>query len=129
MVSPTRELTRGGGRGGHVGRRGGYAAGAGPRSRNTRGSTDAHAITESEKSDVDERERDKGDLTGTPKDADVVVVDASLLVHALGQLKAWCKKGRKEIVVVPLEGELHIDIDLYQRTYANLIQRSTLSIC
>ena len=60
------------------------------------------ALAESEKSDVDER--DKGEKP--KKDADVVVVDASLLVHALGQLKAWCRKDREEIVVVPLEGEL-----------------------
>ncbi|KAI5121731.1 hypothetical protein M0805_009024 [Coniferiporia weirii] len=35
--------------------------------------------------------------------ADVVVVDASVLVHALDQLKAWCGKGREEVVVIPLE--------------------------
>lgn len=38
------------------------------------------------------------------KDADVVVVDASVLVHALGQLKVWCRNGREEVIVVPLEG-------------------------
>ncbi|KAI5114957.1 hypothetical protein M0805_001142, partial [Coniferiporia weirii] len=37
------------------------------------------------------------------KVADVVVVDASVLVHALDQLKTWCGKGREEVVVVPLE--------------------------
>ena len=40
----------------------------------------------------------------TEKDADVIVVDASVLVHAIGQVKKWCKDGRKEIVIVPLEG-------------------------
>jgi hypothetical protein len=38
------------------------------------------------------------------KDADVVVVDASVLVHALHQVKRWCRDGREEIVIVPLEG-------------------------
>ena len=39
------------------------------------------------------------------KDADVVVVDASVLVNALYQVKKWCRDGRDEIVIVPLEGE------------------------
>lgn len=38
------------------------------------------------------------------KDADVIVVDASVLVNALGQLKKWCRDGQEEIVIVPLEG-------------------------
>jgi hypothetical protein len=40
------------------------------------------------------------------KDADIVVVDASVLVHALHQVKKWCRDGRDEIVIVPLEGQL-----------------------
>lgn len=39
------------------------------------------------------------------KDADIVVVDASVLVHALHQVKKWCRDGRDEIVIVPLEGK------------------------
>lgn len=39
------------------------------------------------------------------KDADVVVVDASVLVHALYQVKKWCKDGRQEKIIVPLEGQ------------------------
>jgi hypothetical protein len=39
------------------------------------------------------------------KDADVVVVDASVLVNALYQVKKWCRDGREEIIIVPLEGE------------------------
>lgn len=39
------------------------------------------------------------------KDADVVVVDASVLVNALYQVKKWCRDGREEIVIVPLEGD------------------------
>src|SRR6266404_3366875 len=38
------------------------------------------------------------------KDADVVVVDASVLVNALGQLKKWCRDGQEEVIIVPLEG-------------------------
>ncbi len=38
------------------------------------------------------------------KDADIIVVDASVLVHALYQVKKWCRDGRKEILIVPLEG-------------------------
>ena len=38
------------------------------------------------------------------KDADVIVVDASVLVHALNQVKTWCRSDRKELIVVPLEG-------------------------
>ncbi|THH12949.1 hypothetical protein EW146_g7220 [Bondarzewia mesenterica] len=38
------------------------------------------------------------------KDADVVVLDASVLIHALGQVKKWSRDGREEIIVVPLEG-------------------------
>ena len=41
------------------------------------------------------------------KDADVVVVDASVLVNALGQLKRWCRDGQEEIIIVPLEGLSH----------------------
>lgn len=43
-------------------------------------------------------------LKGLEKDADVVVVDASVLVHALSQLKKWCKDGRPEVILIPLEG-------------------------
>lgn len=38
------------------------------------------------------------------READVVVVDASVLIHALYQVKKWCREGRDEIVIVPLEG-------------------------
>lgn len=38
------------------------------------------------------------------KDADIIVVDASVLIHALYQVKKWCKDGRQEVVIVPLEG-------------------------
>lgn len=38
------------------------------------------------------------------KDGDIVVVDASVLVHALYKVKKWCRDGRQEVVIVPLEG-------------------------
>ncbi|KAF8581158.1 hypothetical protein K439DRAFT_1662417 [Ramaria rubella] len=44
------------------------------------------------------------------KDADIIVVDASVLVHALGQLKKWCRDGRKEVVLIPLEALNTLDL-------------------
>ena len=41
------------------------------------------------------------------KDADIIVVDASVLIHALYQVKKWCRDGRQEVVIVPLEGTIH----------------------
>ena len=38
------------------------------------------------------------------KEADVIVVDASVLVNALGQVKKWCRDGQEEIIIIPLEG-------------------------
>ena len=38
------------------------------------------------------------------KEADVIVVDASVLVNALSHVKKWCRDGREEIIIVPLEG-------------------------
>jgi hypothetical protein len=52
---------------------------------------------------VEDREKPKRQ-DGQEKDADVVVVDASVLIHALPQVKKWCRDGRQEIVIVPLEG-------------------------
>lgn len=39
------------------------------------------------------------------KDADVVVLDASVLINGLWQVKKWCRDGRDEIIIIPLEGE------------------------
>lgn len=50
--------------------------------------------------DMVPREKEK-----TPM-ANVIVLDASVLVHALGQVKRWCREERKETLVVPLEGML-----------------------
>ncbi|KAJ7844638.1 hypothetical protein B0H13DRAFT_126493 [Mycena leptocephala] len=56
------------------------------------------------------------------KDADVVVVDASVLVHALHQVKRWCRDGREEIVIVPLEA-LNT-LDLLKKGTSALAQRA-----
>lgn len=65
-------------------------------------------------SEVVERDRDKSEVTSGrrsveepkrgEKDADIVVVDSSVLVNALYQVKKWCKEGRKEVIIIPLEG-------------------------
>ena len=52
---------------------------------------------------AEDKERPKRD-EGAEKDADIIVVDASVLVHALSQVKKWCRDGRQEVVIVPLEG-------------------------
>ena len=44
------------------------------------------------------------------KDADIIVVDASVLIHALYQVKRWCRDGRQEIVIVPLEGTILVTL-------------------
>ncbi|GBE85667.1 predicted protein [Sparassis crispa] len=56
------------------------------------------------------------------KDADVVVVDASVLVHALPQLKKWCREWREEVVIVPLEA-LNT-LDLLKKGTSTLAQRA-----
>lgn len=72
----------GGGRGRGGGRRRGGVEGEREYGRGWRG-------------DVKEREE---------KDADVIVVDVSVLVHGIAQLKKWCREGRSEVVIIPLEG-------------------------
>ncbi|KAK7018447.1 PINc domain-containing protein [Favolaschia claudopus] len=56
------------------------------------------------------------------KDADVVIVDASVLVHALHQVKRWCRDGREEVVIVPLEA-LNT-LDLLKKGTSPLAQRA-----
>ncbi|KAJ7200935.1 hypothetical protein B0H12DRAFT_538509 [Mycena haematopus] len=56
------------------------------------------------------------------KDADVVVVDASVLVHALHQVRRWCRDGREEVVIVPLEA-LNT-LDLLKKGNSALAQRA-----
>ena len=52
------------------------------------------------------KKRGAEDTRKTPnvKQADVIVVDASVLVNALGQVKKWCRDGQQEIIIIPLEG-------------------------
>ncbi|PPQ94909.1 hypothetical protein CVT25_004395 [Psilocybe cyanescens] len=56
------------------------------------------------------------------KDADVVVVDASVLIHALYQVKKWCRDGREEVVIVPLEA-LNT-LDLLKKGTSSLAQKA-----
>ncbi|KAK0497987.1 hypothetical protein EDD18DRAFT_127508 [Armillaria luteobubalina] len=56
------------------------------------------------------------------KDADIVIVDASILVHALDNLKKWCRNGREEVIIVPLEA-LNT-LDLLKKGSTTLAQRA-----
>ncbi|KAF8532164.1 hypothetical protein JB92DRAFT_3080771 [Gautieria morchelliformis] len=60
--------------------------------------------------------------TELEKDADTIVVDASVLVHALGQVKKWCKDGRQEVILIPLEA-LNT-LDLLKKGSSPLAQRA-----
>ncbi|KAF9003054.1 hypothetical protein BDQ17DRAFT_1356560 [Cyathus striatus] len=71
--------------------------------------------------DVAGRRRSSEEARPT-KDADVVVVDASVLVHALYQVKKWCREGREEILIVPLEA-LNT-LDLLKKGTSPLAQRA-----
>lgn len=76
-------------------------------SRETTKSRVEHSQTVGHQEDVKGRDADRfsdEESSGMKKDADIVVLDASVLVHALDQLKKWCKSKREEIIVVPLEG-------------------------
>jgi hypothetical protein len=46
------------------------------------------------------------------KEADVIVVDASVLVNALGQVKRWCRDGQEEIIIIPLEGTVSFSLSV-----------------
>ncbi|KAG6872272.1 hypothetical protein C0995_011371 [Termitomyces sp. Mi166 len=69
-----------------------------------------------------ERMREERKEKESTRDADVVVVDASVLVHALYQLKKWCRDGREEVVIVPLEA-LNT-LDLLKKGTSHLAQRA-----
>ncbi|KAI6128116.1 hypothetical protein EDD16DRAFT_1472706 [Pisolithus croceorrhizus] len=56
------------------------------------------------------------------KDADLIVLDASVLVHGLHKVKKWCKDGREEIIIVPLEA-LNT-LDLLKKGASPLAQRA-----
>ncbi|KIM79314.1 hypothetical protein PILCRDRAFT_98206 [Piloderma croceum F 1598] len=80
--------------------------------------------------DAVEKEREKNEVkTGRKsveepkgKDAVIVVVDSSVLVNALYQVKKWCKEGREEILIVPLEA-LNT-LDLLKKGTSALAQRA-----
>ncbi|KAG1891639.1 uncharacterized protein F5891DRAFT_1211213 [Suillus fuscotomentosus] len=64
----------------------------------------AEAVPEREHSEAKvQKPRKSSQEVRGDKDADIVVVNASVLVHALHQVKKWCRDGRDEIVIVPLE--------------------------
>jgi hypothetical protein len=67
---------------------------------------------EREKNEVRPGRRSVEEPKRVEKDADIVVVDSSVLVNALYQVKKWCKDGREEVVIVPLEGEYIIKFSL-----------------
>ncbi|KAG2362096.1 hypothetical protein BDR07DRAFT_1407938 [Suillus spraguei] len=83
----------------------------------------AEAVPEREHNEVKvQKPRKSSEETRGEKDADIVVVDASVLVHALHQVKKWCRDGRDEIVIVPLEA-LNT-LDLLKKGTSPLAQRA-----
>ncbi|KIO24359.1 hypothetical protein M407DRAFT_102435 [Tulasnella calospora MUT 4182] len=44
------------------------------------------------------------------KAADRIVVDASVLIHALGTVRTWCRDSSKEVVIIPLEALNTLDL-------------------
>ncbi|KAH9850447.1 hypothetical protein C2E23DRAFT_930021 [Lenzites betulinus] len=55
-------------------------------------------------------ERRSEERKGGQKDADIVVVDASVLVHGIYHLKKWSRDGREEVIIVPLEALNTLDL-------------------
>ncbi|EPQ53066.1 hypothetical protein GLOTRDRAFT_122366 [Gloeophyllum trabeum ATCC 11539] len=75
------------------------------------------------KEDVkNEKVEEAGNVKAKFKDADVVVVDASVLIHCIGQVKKWCRDDREEIIIVPLEA-LNT-LDLLKKGTSPLAQRA-----
>lgn len=60
------------------------------------------------------------------KEADVIVVDASVLVNALGQIKKWCRDGQEEIIIVPLEGTVSFSLPVLPLVYSRSCLPATL---
>ncbi|KAG5339425.1 hypothetical protein C0989_004258 [Termitomyces sp. Mn162] len=76
---------------------------------------------------VKEEKKEKENM----KDADVVVVDASVLVHALYQLKKWCRDGREELSNEPSPRPTKLcpyealnTLDLLKKGTSHLAQRA-----
>lgn len=57
--------------------------------------------------------------------ASVIVLDASVLVYGLGQVRRWCRDERKEILIVPLEGD---KLSPYLLAVDNLFLTSIISL-
>ena len=110
-------------------RRGG-ASGAGAtraQKRPVSGSEPVHGQATDEKMHLSWRDEAKGDAH---KDADIVVVDASVLIHGISYLKKWCRDGRQEVIIIPLEGTVRFSSLFLCLTGAILtIQRSIRWIC
>ncbi|PSR84212.1 hypothetical protein PHLCEN_2v5500 [Hermanssonia centrifuga] len=68
------------------------------------------------------QDRGKKEDGGADKDADIVILDASVLIHALPNVKKWCRDGRQEVVIVPLEA-LNT-LDLLKKGTSSLAQRA-----
>ncbi|EIW53008.1 uncharacterized protein TRAVEDRAFT_53425 [Trametes versicolor FP-101664 SS1] len=56
------------------------------------------------------REDRRSEERKVQKDADVVVVDATVLVHGLYHIKKWCREGREEVIIIPLEALNTLDL-------------------
>ncbi|KAH9938798.1 uncharacterized protein BXZ73DRAFT_76306 [Epithele typhae] len=70
-----------------------------------------------------EKEHDKrSEERKGQKDADFIVLDASVLIHGIYHLKQWSKDGREEVVIVPLEA-LNT-LDLLKKGTSALAQRA-----
>jgi hypothetical protein len=62
------------------------------------------------------------------KEADIIIVDASVLIHCISQIKAWCRDGREEVIIVPLEGAFYSRMLPQPRLLTSHPQRLTHSI-
>ena len=85
--------------------RGGTRRGATPQMRSANAHANAEARDVGREADRTRDSRRKSEDSRDDKVADIIVVDASVLVHALGHLKSWCRDGRDEIIIIPLEGQ------------------------
>ncbi|KAI0064961.1 hypothetical protein BV25DRAFT_1799491 [Artomyces pyxidatus] len=82
-----------------------------------------HTLAETKGIRIRKREDDRREQRQEKgKDADIIVLDASVLVNALGQVKKWCRDGREEILIVPLEA-LNT-LDLLKKGSSQLAQRA-----
>lgn len=70
--------------------------------------TDQHPPNDTEPRAISEN-RLSGEAKAPEKVADRLVLDASVLIHALGKVREWCRDRSKEIIIVPLEGKLLLD--------------------